>query len=1151
MISRNIYIKNKFLFFAVLFVFSFSLILVENISYADDIQAVLDSDDGSSAFSIQDSSSTEVMSIDSNGAVTTSDNITVQGGDATIGAGTTAYPGRFILHDGDGGDSFTTTIQSNDDVNASYILTLPTDDGNQNQSLLTDGSGNLSWGAPTGGSGAYDLNGETLTIDLDGDTFLDAATDDQLDIAVGGSDVVHLTGSSLYPDIDGSLDLGSMTNEYKDIYIDGTAHVDSLSAELVNIVSGTIDNVTIGGTTAAAGTFTSLSTTGDATVSGGDVTMGAGTIAYPGRLMMHDNQAGDSFTVTVQANDTIAASFILTLPGDDGSQNQSLITDGQGNLSWGAPSGGTGAYDLNGAILTIDADADTSLDATTDDQIDITIGGSDIVHLVPTSIYPETDDSVDLGRSSNEFRDLYIDGTAHIDSLSSDTVTIDGGSMNNVTIGGTTAAAGSFTTLTASTSFVTTGDATVSGGDVTVGDGTTAYPARFVMHDNQAGDSFTMTVQANDTIAASFILTFPSDDGISAQSLITDGSGNLSWGAPAGGTGAYDLNGSLLTVDADGDTTIQADTDDQIDIQVAGTDQFSITDGAITPTTDNDIDLGSLSSEYKDLYVDGVGYIDSVSADTLTATNVDLDVGTIDNVTIGGTTAAAGTFTSIIASTSFATTGDATVSGGDVTVGDGTTAYAGRMVMHDTDGGDSFTMTVQANADIGADFILTLPANDGTSGQQLTTDGDGNLTWDANGSGSLDDTYNNGNTVDVDGSAVMLTVSDTDNNQALSVVQNDVTNNPVAMSVTNAGTGDALQLINSNAGTVGPTLVMHHDSASPSDGDEVSRIELSGDDSAGVRTEYARIYSLANDVTDGTEDGELIFMVADEGTITEAMRIDESGNLGLGETVPAAKLEIDTDDGDNVVGLVIDQDDVTNDMVALQIENAGTGDDILIVNTEAGATGAVLTLQHDSVSPADDDDIGIIDFTADDDGGTAFDFGRIYVESNDVSDGTEDANMIFSVANDGTLEEVIRIDESAQIGVGTSTPSAKLDVNGSVSLSGTGSGFDANNNTIYFQKQEDTGATGAETIDWRNGNKVEHTLTGNVTYTFTDPLDVCNLLLMLKQDGTGSQTVTWPAGVQWPGGTAPTLSTSANAIDIVSFYFDGINYYGSASLDFQ
>jgi len=57
--------------------------------------------------------------------------------------------------------------------------------------------------------------------------------------------------------------------------------------------------------------------------------------------------------------------------------------------------------------------------------------------------------------------------------------------------------------------------------------------------------------------------------------------------------------------------------------------------------------------------------------------------------------------------------------------------------------------------------------------------------------------------------------------------------------------------------------------------------------------------------------------------------------------------------------------------------------------------------------------------------------------------------------------------------------------------------------------------------------------------------------LVLKQDGTGSRLATWPAAVLWPDGTAPTLSTGANDIDIVSFYYDGTNYFGNSSKDFS
>ena len=80
------------------------------------------------------------------------------------------------------------------------------------------------------------------------------------------------------------------------------------------------------------------------------------------------------------------------------------------------------------------------------------------------------------------------------------------------------------------------------------------------------------------------------------------------------------------------------------------------------------------------------------------------------------------------------------------------------------------------------------------------------------------------------------------------------------------------------------------------------------------------------------------------------------------------------------------------------------------------------------------------------------------------------------------------------------------------------------------------------------------------------PKHSANCVLVLKQDGTGSRTVAdWDnvkaadgtaatsADVKWAGGSAPTLSTGANAIDIISFYWDATNEvaYGVASLNFS
>ena len=69
-------------------------------------------------------------------------------------------------------------------------------------------------------------------------------------------------------------------------------------------------------------------------------------------------------------------------------------------------------------------------------------------------IVPVTDNDIDLGTSALEFKDLYIDGTANIDSLVADTADINGGTVDAAVVGASTPAAGTFTTLTANTSLV-------------------------------------------------------------------------------------------------------------------------------------------------------------------------------------------------------------------------------------------------------------------------------------------------------------------------------------------------------------------------------------------------------------------------------------------------------------------------------------------------------------------------------------------------------------------------------------------------------------------------------------------------------------------------------------------------------------------------
>ena len=115
-----------------------------------------------------------------------------------------------------------------------------------------------------------------------------------------------------------------------------------------------------------------------------------------------------------------------------------------------------------------------------------------------------------------------------------------------------------------------------------------------------------------------------------------------------------------------------------------------------------------------------------------------------------------------------------------------------------------------------------------------------------------------------------------------------------------------------------------------------------------------------------------------------------------------------------------------------------------------------------------------------------------------------------------------------------------------------GGELDAGAHSIGFTLQTATGVVGTTTIDWTLGLKFKFTFgAGDETLAFTAPSKPCNLVLIVIQDSTGGRVITWPAIVKWVSGTTPTLSTAADAIDIVSFLYDGTNYYGVASLNFS
>ncbi len=80
------------------------------------------------------------------------------------------------------------------------------------------------------------------------------------------------------------------------------------------------------------------------------------------------------------------------------------------------------AMKAGGGRVILDDDEDSFISASTDDQVDITVGGTAQVEVKDGSIGPTTDSDVDLGTTAKRFKDAYVD-----------TLTTTG----NVTVGGT------------------------------------------------------------------------------------------------------------------------------------------------------------------------------------------------------------------------------------------------------------------------------------------------------------------------------------------------------------------------------------------------------------------------------------------------------------------------------------------------------------------------------------------------------------------------------------------------------------------------------------------------------------------------------------------------------------------------------------------
>jgi len=92
--------------------------------------------------------------------------------------------------------------------------------------------------------------------------------------------------------------------------------------------------------------------------------------------------------------------------------------------------------------------------------------------------------------------------------------------------------------------------------------------------------------------------------------------------------------------------------------------------------------------------------------------------------------------------------------------------------------------------------------------------------------------------------------------------------------------------------------------------------------------------------------------------------------------------------------------------------------------------------------------------------------------------------------------------------------------------------------------------TGTITPDVANGNVQKITLTGSITLNaFANAEAGQSMTLVVTQPASGGP-YTLTSTMKFAGGTK-TLSTAANAIDIISIFYDGTTYYASLATNFS
>jgi hypothetical protein len=496
--------------------------------------------------------------------------------------------------------------------------------------------GNLTVAGNATVTGTTTFNGGTLTLG-------DSASDN----VVFGADV----DSHIIPDDDDTYDLGSSSQQWRNIYIDGSAYIDGLAEDIlvatdkkvgfrdsaiyinssadgqldivadteIQIVATTID---IDGAINASGEIiaASLDISGNIDVDGttnldvvdidGAVNIAAATtVATNNKIQFRDadlyiNSSTDGQLDIVADTEVQIAATTVDING---------AVDVSGNLSVGGNLDVTGTFDLSDSnftnagdiqldSITGDSDTNTSITFSGSDVITVTTGGETQVTFNNGSILPTTDNDVDLGSSSLEFKDLYIDGTAYVDAINFNGTAISATAAELNIMDGVTSTAAELNILDGVTSTAAElnilDGVTSTAAELNILDGVTATTAEINLIDGDTSrgttavasgdgilinDAGTMRMTNVDTVS-----TYFASHNVGGGNIVTTGA--LNSGSITSGFGAIDNGSSNITttgvgsfgsldisgdIDVDGTTNLDAvDIDGAVDmastLQVTG-----------------------------------------------------------------------------------------------------------------------------------------------------------------------------------------------------------------------------------------------------------------------------------------------------------------------------------------------------------------------------------------------------------------------------------------------------------------------------------------------------------------------------------------------------------------------------------------------------